>query len=72
MGSVNEDFDAIDEQEIEIHGGHSVDLVVSVRLDAEESRLLAELAAAEGADPAATLRAALHHYAAAAAQRTPR
>lgn len=71
MGSVKaEDFDPIDEQDVEIHGGHPVELVVSVRLDAEESRLLTELAEAEGADPAATLRAALRHYVVARSQRT--
>lgn len=67
-----EDFDPTDEQEVEIHDGHPVELVVSVRLDAEESRLLAELAEAEGADPPATLRAALRHYAGTRAQRMSR
>jgi hypothetical protein len=73
MGSVKaEDFDPIDVQQVEVHDGHPVELVVSVRLDAEESRLLTELAEAEGADPPATLRAALRHYAAARTQRTSR
>jgi hypothetical protein len=67
-----EDFDPIDEQEVEIHEGHPVELVVSVRLDAEESRLPTELAEAGGAGSDATLRAALRHYAAARAHRTPR
>lgn len=67
-----EDFDPIDKQEVEIHDGHPVELVVSVRLDAEESRLLTELAEAEGANPPATLRAALRHYGAARSQRTSR
>ncbi len=73
MGRVKaEDFDLIDEQEVEIHDGNPVELVVSVRLDAEESRLLIELAEAEGVDPPATLRAALRQYAAARAQKTSR
>ena len=73
MGTMKaEDFDRIDEQEVEIREGHPVELVVTVRLDAEESRLLTELAEAEGADPPATLRAALRHYATARAQRTSR
>jgi hypothetical protein len=73
MGSMKaEDLDPIDEQEVEIHDGHPVEVVVSLRLNAEESRLLAELAEAEAADPAARLRAALRHYAAARAQQTSR
>ncbi len=67
-----EDFDPIDEQGVDVHDGHPVELVVSVRLDAEDSRLLTELAEAEGVDPPATLRAALRHYAAARTQRTSR
>jgi hypothetical protein len=55
VGSVNaEDFDPIDTQQVEVHDGHPVELGVSVRLDAEESKLLTELADAEGPDPAAT------------------
>lgn len=73
MGTMKaEDFDPIDEREVEIHEGHRVELVVSVRLDAEESRLLTEFAEAEGAEPPAALRAALRHYATARAQRTSR
>lgn len=64
-----EDFDPIDEQAVEVHDGHPVELVVSVRLDPEESRLLSELAEAKGADPPATMRAALRHYAAERASR---
>ncbi|MGI8945767.1 MAG: hypothetical protein ACR2GL_05950, partial [Thermoleophilaceae bacterium] len=41
----------IDEQTAEVHDGHPVEFLVSVRLDPEESRLLSELAEAEGADP---------------------
>lgn len=69
MGCVKaEDFDPIDEQAVEVHDGHPVELVVSVRLDPEEARLLSELVEAEGADPPATMRAALRHYAAARSQ----
>jgi predicted transcriptional regulator len=67
-----EDFDPIDEQAAEVHEGHPVELVVSVRLDPEEARLLAEFADAGGAEPAATMRAALRHYAAARSQRASR
>lgn len=73
MGSVKaEDFDPIDEREVQVHEGHPVESVVSVRLDAEESRRLAELAEAEDADPAAVLRAALRHYTTARSQRASR
>lgn len=73
MGSMKaEDFDPIDEQAGEVHDGHPVELVVSVRLDPEEARLLTELADAEGPDPPATMRAALRHYAPARSQRASR
>ncbi len=73
MGSMKaEDFDPIDEHAVEVHDGHPVELVVSVRLDPEESRLVTELAEAEGADPPGTMRAALRHYAAARSQRASR
>jgi len=67
-----EDFDPIDEEAVEAHDGHPVELVVSVRLDPEESRLLIELSEAEGADPPGTMRAALRYYAAARSQRASR
>ena len=63
------DFDPIDEQTLEVHEGHPVELVVSVGLDSEESQLVAELAQADGVDPAATLRTALRYYAATRSQR---
>ncbi len=66
------DLDPIDEQAVEVHDGHPVELVVSIRLDPDESRLLTDLAEAEGADPPATMRAALRHYAAAQSQRASR
>jgi broad-specificity NMP kinase len=66
-----EDFDQIDEEAVEVHEGHSVDVVVSVRLSPEESQLLSELAARDGSDPIETMRAALRHYAARRSQRTP-
>jgi len=65
-----EDFDPVDEQQVEIYDGHPVELVVSVVLGDEESQLLTELVEAEGADPPATRRAALRRYAAARSQRT--
>lgn len=67
-----EDFDPIDEQRVEVHDGHAVEMIVSVRLDPAESRLLTELAEAEGADLPDTMRAAIHHYAAASSQRASR
>lgn len=73
MGSMKaEHFDTIDEQAVEVHDGHPVELVVSIRLDSDESRLLTELAEAEGADPSATMRAALREYAATRSQRASR
>jgi hypothetical protein len=66
------DLDPIDEQTVQVHAGHPVELVVSVGLDGEESRLVAELAQAEGTDPAGLLRAALREYAAARSQRASR
>jgi hypothetical protein len=63
------DFDPIDEQTLEVHEGRPVELVVSVGLDSEESQLVAELAQADGVDPAATLRTALRYYAATRSQR---
>lgn len=72
MGSVRaEDFDPIDEENVEVHGGHPVDIVMAVRLSPEESRLLSEVAEREGSDPVETMRAALRHYAASRSQRTP-
>lgn len=67
-----EEFDPIDEREVAIHDGDPTELVVSVRLDAEESRLLTGLAEADGADPPTTLRPALHQRAAARSQQTSR
>jgi hypothetical protein len=70
MGDMNAaDFDPIDKQTLEVHEGHPVELVVSVGLDSEESQLVAELAQAEGTDPAGTLRAALRYYVATKSQR---
>jgi hypothetical protein len=70
MGDMNAaDFDPIDEQNLEVQEGHPVKLVVSVGLDDEESQLVAQLAQAEGIDPAGALRAALRYYAAARSQR---
>ena len=66
------DLDPIDEQTVQVHAGHPVELVVSVGLDGEESRLVAELAQAEGTDPAGLLRAALREHAAARSQRASR
>lgn len=59
-----EDFDPVDEKTVEVHEGHPLDVVVSVRLTPDESRLLTELAEREGSDEIGTLRAALHEYAA--------
>jgi hypothetical protein len=71
MGNVKaEDFDQIDEKAVEVHEGHPVDIVVSVRLSPEESRMLSELGG-DGSDPTETMRAALRHYAASRSQRTP-
>jgi len=67
-----EDFDPIDEQAVEVHDGHPVELVVAVRLDPEDSRLLTELAEAERADLPHTMRAALRHYAVARSQQASR
>ncbi len=67
-----EDFDPIDEQAVEVHEGHPVELVVAVRLDPGESRLLTGLAEAERADLPATMRAALRHYAMARSQQASR
>ncbi len=65
MGFVKaKDLDPIDEESVEVHEGHPVDVIVSVRLTPDESRLLSELAEREGADEVGTLRAALHEYAA--------
>jgi hypothetical protein len=73
MGHVKaEDFDQIDEEAVEVHEGHPVDVVVSVRLSPEESRMLSELAERDGSDPTETMRAALRRYAASRSQRTPR
>ncbi len=59
-----EDYDAVDEGTVEVHEGHSVDTIFSVRLTPDESRLLSDLAKREGIDEIGTLRAALHEYAA--------
>lgn len=64
-----EDFDPIDEKGVEVHEGHPVDVIVSVRLTPDESRLLSELAEREGGDVIGTMRAALHEYAARHSQR---
>jgi len=64
-----EDTDPIDERTVEAHEGHSVDVVLSVRLSPEESKVLAELAQREGANEAETMRLALRHYAASRSQR---
>jgi hypothetical protein len=66
-----EDLDPIDEETVEVHEGHPVDVVLSVRLTPEESRLLSELAERERSGPVETLRAALRHYAASRSQRAP-
>ncbi|MEJ7570398.1 MAG: hypothetical protein WKF41_19315 [Gaiellaceae bacterium] len=58
-----EDLDPVDGQAVEVHEGHPVDLIVSVRLTPEDSRLLSELEAREGSDAVAILRAALREYA---------
>ena len=71
MGNVKaEDFDQIDQEAVEVHEGHPVEIVVSVRLSPEESRLLSELAERDGSNPVETMRAALRHYAANRLQRT--
>ena len=59
-----EDYDAIDESAVEVHEGHPVDIIVSVPLTAEESRLLHELAERESSEGVETIRAAVRHYAA--------
>lgn len=72
MGNVKaEDFDQIDEEAVEVHDGHPVDVVLSVRLSPEESRLVSELAERDGSNLVETMRAALRHYAANRSQRTP-
>lgn len=58
------DLDLIDEESVEVHEGHPVDVIVSIRLAPDESRLLGELAEREGTDEVGALRAALHEYAA--------
>lgn len=72
MGNVKrEDFDPIDEEGVEVHEGHPVDVIVSVRLTPDESRSLNELAEREGTDAIETMRSALHEYAARRSQRAP-
>jgi len=66
-----EDLDPIDEETVEVHEGHPVDIVMSVRLSPEESRLLSELAQRNGSDPVETMRAALRHYAVSRTERAP-
>lgn len=64
-----EDLDPIDERTIEVHEGHPVEVVLSLRLNSEESALLTEIAQQEGTDAAETMRLALRHYAASRTQR---
>lgn len=72
MGNVKaEDLGPINEDAVEVHQGHAVDVVVSVRLSAEESRLLSELAERDGSDAVEALRAALRHYATNRSERAP-
>lgn len=72
MGRVKgEDLDPIDEETVEVHEGHPVDVVLSVRLSPEESRLVSELAERDGASLVETVRAALRHYAANRSERAP-
>lgn len=63
-----EEMDPIDERTVEVHEGHPVDVVVSVRLSPTDAKTLAELARREDADEADLMRLALRHYAAARAQ----
>lgn len=72
MGNVKaEDLDPISEETVEVHGGNPVDVLLSVRLSPEESRLVSELAERDGIDPVETVRAALRHYAANRSERAP-
>ncbi len=72
MGNVRpEDFDPIDEESVEVHEGNPVDVIVSVRLTPDESRVLNELAEREGTDAIGTMRSARHEYAARRSQRAP-
>jgi hypothetical protein len=64
-----EDLDPIDAKAVEVHEGHPVDVVLSVRLSPEESRLVSQLADHHGTGPMDTLRAALRHYAASRSER---
>lgn len=64
-----EDLDPIDEEVVEVHEGHPVDVVLSLRLSPEESRLLRELTQRDRGDPVETLRVALRHYAASRSER---
>ena len=65
MPRVNaEDLDPIGEDDIEVREGHPVDVVISVRLTADESRALSELAQRDGTDAVETIRAAVREYAA--------
>ena len=66
-----EDLDPIDEEAVEVHEGHPVDMIVSVRLSRKEFELLSELAEREGTDPIETVRAALRQYAADRSSRAP-
>jgi hypothetical protein len=66
-----EDLDPIDEQTVEVHEGHPVDVVVSVRLSPAEARQLSELAERDGSDPVEAMRAALRHYASSRSARAP-
>lgn len=45
--------------------GHAVDMVLSLHLSAQESKLLNEVAKREGTDAVETVRAAIREYAAA-------
>lgn len=59
-----EDYDDIDESEIQVHEGNPIDIIVSIRLAPDEVRLLHDLEAREGTDAIGVLRAPLHEYAA--------
>lgn len=62
-------MDTLDETDLEVHEGHSVDLIVSVRLTRDESLRLTELAEREGKDAVDIMRAALDEYVSGRSQR---
>lgn len=64
-----EDLDTLDETDLEVHEGHPVDLIVSVRLTRDESLRLTELAEREGKDVVDIMRAALDEYVSGRSQR---